>query len=476
MDARGDRSWLTVAAVALVAVLIGVVAVVASRSGGGGSHSLPAVAATSGDSLLVPAAPPDGMQLWSIAVAPREPAATAPGALVDQLFGRDGQARIEITLDPTVEGKSTAISAGTPQTIRGQRGYLYMADQQTTEVSSAPSTVEVPTQGASDQLTWFEHGQYITARFRDLTARQALDFVGAMTWASTKPADGFVAGSGSDLTTLLAATPRRATGVGLAATFTYAGIHDPSDALVVNTCPDGIGLCPASFYDYADVWFQGTHHPDGSASAVLTGMDVNSPGSSEARFVQAWPAGGTVDVAFPGQHVDLAVAQRLVDGVELTNSAGLRVQRAALSARLAALPTLTVAVLPNGRVEVHGGGGVTAVCFRSVALSLTCPGATLDDALSSGRQTAPASVLDAAGHWWLAVVMTGSGQLSFSRSGDPRDVGIGTPLPGQATTTVAGPAGQALQVGLVQVPDGIASVLAALSGNGPATEAGRPGL
>ena len=351
-----------------------------------------------------------------------------------------------------------------------------MADQQTTEVSSVQTIVHLPVQGASDELIWFEHGQHITARFKDMSSRQALDFVDAMTWASATPADGFVAGAGSGLSSLLPPTAPRATGVGLAATFTYAGFHDPAHAVVVNTCPDGIGLCPGSFYDYADVWFQGTRHADGSVSAVLTGTDATGTGSTGSRLVQAWPGGGTVDVAFYGQGVDQDLAQHLVAGVQLTDSAGLRARRAALTARLSGLPLVVAAVLPDGRVEVHGGEGVDAVCIRTATLPLTCPATALDDTLSTGPRSAEASVLDAAGHWWLAEVMLGSGQLTFSRSGDPRDVGIGTPLPGQASTTVASGAGQALQVGLVQVPDGITNVLASLSGDRSASEAGRPGL
>ncbi len=459
------RVWLAVAAVTLFALLVGTLVVATSRSSHRrGGLDVASITATGPDSALRPIWMPPGMQLIAVSAHQPGPGGVFPNGsdtpdFTTQLFGTDDRPKVDIRIQ-TGRSAQDRPTDGIVQTVRGQSGQLFMADHQATEVSSDSSTSLEPVTGAHNELIWSERGVLVTASFKDLSSRAALDFVNSLTWIDQTASSGFAAPSGSDLTTLVAPTAAHYSGSGVQTELTY---EDPASGryLAITTCPEGIGRCDAVHESgFADTWFDGSRNADGSASAYGSlGSDAGASGIQNDVYIQAWPHGGMVEVrSGDGRTLDLDAAKHIAASVELTDFAGLSTQRAEISARLHADSLIAAADLPSGHLELRDGGhNVGILCVDTTTTSTVCQLVTAVGLSEAESLSATGVVVD--GHWVVVAVSRQPAPLVFTRQGTDT-----TPLGGEQSVIVAGH--HSYLFGLVQVPDDVSAVTVMQSGSG----------
>jgi hypothetical protein len=256
----------------------------------------------------------------------------------------------------------------------------------------------------------------------------------------------------------VAAAPAPPDKVGLVTTFTYATGVDAPSQLSISTCPGGSAGCTQS-YSTARA-SGGNENPDGSIT--VADPQTFSAGGTVAHgpvvvLQRVWPDGAGVSVTSQYAPLDIPEANHIAGSIELTDQGGLAALRAALSARLQALPRLAAAALPDGRVEVHGAGAVTAVCVATGASPVVCPSARF---VPAGKP-APTGGFNASllveGHWVVGAATPDPGTITFTPPSAGGDVGhLPPPLDGHAVSVTAGH--RTYQLGLIVVPDDLSSL------------------
>ena len=455
--------WSALAAAAVLAVVVAGVAVMRSRTVRPAptkpTAPVSGLIATGHDSVLLPRSTPSGLLAGEVTTG--SPAvAFLPGldrtaAPTTQLFGADSTPELELTIQP--DPTPVDQIAGTAETVRGTSGRLVPAGQPVIIRSRNGASYLYGWDTIDDRYTWYEDGAYITANFKNVTAPQALDAIDGLQWVSADASAGFVAASGSGLTTLLAPTSARSSGLGLEADIDY--VVEPADATSVKlvTCPGGVGDCPNISVDYATARLNGVEAADGSVTLSVDGRTNSNGDSTPGTYLQSWPDGAAVQVDFgDAQPVDPDLAKRMTAGVELSDQSGLDQLKQDISAGLDALPVLAAAELPGGRVEVHGSGLLSVTCMTPVGATPTCgSGAVLTHGPPTGGITVSA-IVD--GHWIVAASSTTAGTLAFA-SGDTLafDKPAGPDLHADTTAVTVG--ATTYQLGLVDVPDGVTGIM-----------------
>jgi hypothetical protein len=251
---------------------------------------------------------------------------------------------------------------------------------------------------------------------------------------------------------------------GVVATFLLASqLRAP---MTVTTCPGGSGGCTDPF---ASLVTKGTRNSDGSIThasrQTYTANGVSHTTGPIVNLERVWPDGAGVSITVSTGPLDVAVADALASSVRLADVAGLKQVEAEASDRLAALPLLASADLPNGRVELHGQGDLRAACvapdLAGATAPLSCPLATF---VSGGVEpTAPYVASLLYGNQWVVGAATANpGTLTFT----PQTANLNQlPPPLDSHTTSVTRGGTTYQLGLVFVPASVDSIFSVVTGS-----------
>jgi hypothetical protein len=337
------------------------------------------------DGWLVPSWVPEGMALWGIDTTSGEREDAEVGGTIPQLLGDpEGGRAIYITshryeLRPdTVEGVA----------VRGATG--------STGTGWGAAEEEL-----GDAVRWDERGVTLTALYRGTSRDEAIAVLDALEWRSDDPLDGF-APPADDAWPLRAEATSRDT-VDRGASLLYSSEEAPGADTPAGL--DGLSIYTSSSSTisagYLETWYL---EGDGDGTRPLV-----TPRHGHELSVH-WPDGrsATVMADSTGPPPSLDAMHRIAESVTVADESQVADLRAAIGARVEALPVVATAETGIGTVEVHGNGTLLSLCLRRPGgTPATCGTSTYGGGAYSDGGTLVTADWTVDGRWYVGLASRG---------------------------------------------------------------------